>query len=246
MLDEERWPVRSVFFALVLFCAAASPVQAGSSSARAFSHVYRVLQHPRCKNCHPVGDRPLHGNDSHPHSFGVQRGADGRGLPDQRCARCHQDRNQPGVHKPPGAPQPARLKLPAGTTRWQLPHPKLPLTFEGRSPAQLCRQLLNAATNGGLSPEALIEHVEHDPLVLWAWDPGSGRTTPPGTHQEFADAVRVWIENGPACPAPECRGNSPRRPAGSGFRDGGLTPKKPRGRTTSRLAGVLRPPALAD
>jgi len=96
-----------------------------------------------------------------------------------------------------------KTQKPAGATRWQLPHPRMPLTFQGRSPAQLCRQLLNPKTNGGHSPEALIEHVEEDPLVHWGWQPGAGRSAPPGTHQEFVDTVRVWIENGPACPADE-------------------------------------------
>ncbi|MCC6540526.1 MAG: hypothetical protein IT162_23460 [Bryobacterales bacterium] len=192
--------MRSALTVLLLAHTAAAGLQAGSSSVRAFSHVYRVLQHPRCMNCHPAGNRPLQGNDSHPHRFGVQRGADGMGLANKRCARCHLDRNQAGPRKPPGAPQLAKLNLPAGTTRWQLPHSQHPLTFQGRSAAQLCRQLLNPSTNGGLKPEALIEHVEQDPLVHWGWQPGAGRTTPPGTHQEFVDAMRVWIENGPSCP----------------------------------------------
>lgn len=192
--------MRSAFIAPLLFYVVAIDAQAGGSSVRAFSQVYRVLQHPRCMNCHPAGNRPLQGNDSHPHRFGVQRGEDGKGVGGKRCARCHQDRNQAGLRKPPGAPQPAKLKLPAGTTRWQLPHPLHPLTFQGRTAAQLCRQLLDPKTNGGLKSDTLIEHVEQDPLVQWGWQPGAGRTTPPGTHQEFVDAVRVWIENGPSCP----------------------------------------------
>jgi hypothetical protein len=43
----------------------------------------------------------------------------------------------------------------------------MPLTFQGRTPAQLCRQLLNPKMNGGLRPAALITHVEHDPFVAW-------------------------------------------------------------------------------
>jgi hypothetical protein len=163
--------------------------------------VYRVLQHPRCLNCHPAGDGPLHGDDSHPHSFGVKRGPDGKGLPVARCANCHQDSNQPGEHQPPGAPQPREARQPQGTPLWQLPSPRMPLVFQGRTPAQLCRQLLNPKANAGMTPAALIEHVEHHPLVLWGWRPGEGRTTPPISHARFVDAVKAWIETGPVCPA---------------------------------------------
>ncbi len=172
-----------------------------SASAQAFMDVYRVLQHPRCMNCHPVADNPMHGDDSHPHAFGVKRGIDGLGLPAARCSKCHQAANQPGEHRPPGAPHPASAKQPAGTARWHLPAANMPLTFQGRTPGQLCRQLLNPKLNGGLGPDALLNHVEHDPLVAWGWQPGLGRTTPPGSHARFVEAVRMWIEGGPACPA---------------------------------------------
>ena len=42
-----------------------------SASAQAFMDVYSVLQHPRCMNCHPAADNPMHGDDSHPHAFGA-------------------------------------------------------------------------------------------------------------------------------------------------------------------------------
>ena len=46
----------------------------------AFETVRSVLQHPRCQNCHPRGDAPLQGDDSHPHIQNVQRGPDGKGM----------------------------------------------------------------------------------------------------------------------------------------------------------------------
>lgn len=171
------------------------------ASTEAFLEVYRVLQHPRCQNCHPEGDSPLHGDDSHPHAFDVKRGEDGHGLADARCVKCHRAYNQFGEHQPPGASHPPGSKQPAGTPRWHLPSARMPLTFQGRSAARLCRQLLNPGTNGGLRPEALIAHTVHDPFVAWAWNPGDGRTKPPGSHEQFAAAVRAWIEQGPACPA---------------------------------------------
>lgn len=185
------------FFAAVI----ALEAKDRSASAQAFMDVYRVLQHPRCVNCHPAANHPLQGDDSHPHAFHVVRGTDGLGLPPARCSKCHQAANQPGEHKPPGAPHPATAKQPKGTPRWHLPAARMPLTFQGRSQAQLCRQLLDPKLNGGRSPAALIEHVENDPFVAWGWQPGEGRTTPPGSLAQFVDAVKAWIEGGPACPA---------------------------------------------
>src|SRR5690348_15373494 len=49
-------------------------------SKKAFLAAYRVLMHPRCMNCHPVGDAPLQGEDSHIHTMNVKRGKDGKGL----------------------------------------------------------------------------------------------------------------------------------------------------------------------
>ena len=150
----------AVAIPVVMFCLAARGLRAdnrGGASARAFMEVYRVLQHPRCMNCHPAGDSPLHGDDSHPHTFHVTRGVDGKGAPSARCVKCHQSANQPGEHKPPGAPFPPEAKQPVGAARWQLPPAKMPLTFQGRTPGQLCRQLLNPKSNGGLTAAALLE-----------------------------------------------------------------------------------------
>ena len=36
-------------------------------SVALFEEAGKVIQHPRCVNCHPAGDRPLQGDDSHPH-----------------------------------------------------------------------------------------------------------------------------------------------------------------------------------
>src|SRR5882672_8754726 len=46
-------------------------------SVEAFMQVYKVLMSPRCMNCHPAGDQPLQGDDSHIHTMSVQRGKDG-------------------------------------------------------------------------------------------------------------------------------------------------------------------------
>ena len=47
----------------------------------------------------------------------------------------------------------------------------------------------------------LVEHVSHDALVLWGWDPGPGRTPVPVPHDEFVKALKTWIESGAPVPA---------------------------------------------
>jgi hypothetical protein len=167
----------------------------------AFMRAYPVFMHPRCQNCHPAGDTPLQGDDSHVHDLRrLRRGVDGNGVSAMRCSNCHQAANAPGPHMPPGAPQPpAEGGLPAAP-RWHLPGPRAPMVFQGRTPAQLCRQLKDPKRNGGLTPDRLVHHVNTDPLVRWGWNPGEGRTTPPLSHEEFAGAVKEWLGAGGACP----------------------------------------------
>ena len=151
--------------------------------------VYRVLQHPRCKNCHPAGDAPLQGEASLPHAQNVQRGTHGDGVYAMRCATCHQTYNQSDPHLPPGGPG------------WRLPEPEMPLVFEGRSSSDLARQLIDPDRNGHLTQQKLLEHVMKEPLVLWGWNPGPGRAPVPIPHDDFVAAMRGWIEAG--CPIPE-------------------------------------------
>ncbi len=154
----------------------------------AFLVVARVLQSPRCMNCHPAGDAPLQTDRSRPHAMNITRASVEAGL---ACNTCHQDRNSESVGVvggPPGAP------------RWGLPPKETPMVFQGLSPAALCANLKDPSKNGGKDMAALIEHVEHDPLILWAWKPGGRRTSPPLSHEAFVDALRTWGESGGACP----------------------------------------------
>lgn len=159
-----------------------------AASREAFLAAYTVFMHARCMNCHPVGDIPLQGDKSLPHTMNVQRGADGKGKYALKCASCHQDANTPGENMPPGNPN------------WHLPPPEMRMVFEGKSAGELCRQLKDPKLNGGKTLEQLFEHVDKDALVLWGWDPGDGRTRPPLTHAELTRRMREWIDGGAACP----------------------------------------------
>jgi len=154
----------------------------------AFADVARVLQSPRCQNCHPVGDRPLQGDQGKVHAQNISRGSIAAGL---LCSTCHQERNSDVIGViggPPGAP------------RWNLPPAEHPMVFQGKTPTALCEQLKNPAHNGGKSLAQLLEHVSRDPLVLWGWKPGGKRQPPPLPHDKFVAAFTAWVAADGACP----------------------------------------------
>jgi hypothetical protein len=159
-----------------------------AASAAAFDKAAKVLQHPRCLNCHPAGDRPLVGDRSQPHPMHVERGPMGMGKNGLWCNTCHQDKNLPGKELPPGAPE------------WMLPPSDSPMVFEKKSSRQLCEQLKDPAKNGSRSPAEIVEHVREAPLVLWGWHPGEGRTPVAMPHEEFVRLMSEWAEKGAACP----------------------------------------------
>jgi hypothetical protein len=157
------------------------------ASVKAFSKVYRVLMSPRCMNCHPAGDVPLQGEDSHLHAMLPKRGTDGKGVSAMKCANCHQLANTPGLNMPPGQPN------------WHLPPADMKMVFEGRSPHQLAKQLIDPKQNGHKNIKKLIEHAD-DGLVLAGWNPGEGRELPPLSHSEFKKAWITWLNTGAYAP----------------------------------------------
>ena len=156
-------------------------------SVAAFMKVYKVLMSPRCMNCHPSGDVPLQGDDSHLHTMLPQRGIDGKGLYAMKCTNCHQPTNSIGVHTPPGNPN------------WHLPPANMKMVFQGKTAHQLAKQLVDRKQNGNKSMKQLIEHGTDD-LVVAAWNPGEGRTLPPMSHQEFLEAWETWLKKGAYAP----------------------------------------------
>jgi hypothetical protein len=162
--------------------------QDAAASRAAFLQFYRVLTSARCQNCHPSGDAPLQGDDSHIHLQNVKRGADGHGVTAMRCDTCHQAANLSGAHLPPGNP------------KWSLPSSGSKMAFAGRPPAELCRQIKDPKQNGGRSLEKLLDHVANDDLVGWGWNPGDGKTLPPLSRVDTVEQMKTWIAGGAACP----------------------------------------------
>lgn len=159
-------------------------------SKEAFKKVYGVLMHPRCVNCHPAGDIPLQGDDSHLHTMLPRRGKDGRGMYAMKCANCHQSTNTKGKHTPPGNPV------------WHLPPADMKMVFQGKSANELAKQLVDRTKNGDKDLEALLEHAE-DTLVKSGFNPAEGLELPPLSHEEFKKAWTTWITNGAYAPDEE-------------------------------------------
>jgi hypothetical protein len=164
------------------FAGIANPAQ---RSAALFQEAGKVIQNPRCMNCHPAGDRPLQGDDSHLHIPAVQRGAGNIGVPGLYCTTCHQQANYDAVGIP-GHPQ------------WSLA--PIEMAWQGKSLAEICTQIKDPARNGGRSMADLVHHMAEDSLVGWGWHPDVGRTPVPGSQQVFGELIKAWADTGAVCP----------------------------------------------
>ena len=171
--------------AIVLAQPSADKVDIGK---RAFVDVVKVLQSPRCMNCHPNGDRPLQTDKNVVHAQNISRKTIAAGVP---CSTCHQDHNSEAVGVEAGPP---------GALHWNLPPEATPMVFQGKTATQICEQMKDPKQNNGKSLAQLLEHAKSDPIVLWGWNPGGKRTIPPMSHDAFAAAFQAWVDGGGACP----------------------------------------------
>ena len=89
--------------------------------------------------------------------------------------------------------------MPPGAPEWDLPPPAVPMIWEGLSDRQLCELLKDPQQNGHRSLEQIVEHM-HTPLVLWAWNPGEGRTSVSIPKEQFLSEVETWASHGATCP----------------------------------------------
>ena len=180
----------------------ASTGDATKRSVALFEEAGKVIQHPRCINCHPAGDRPSQGMTSQPHEPWVRRGADGFGAVGMRCGTCHQ-----GTNFDPGLSAAASGGATASASGISVPgHPKwhvapIEMAWQGKTLGEICRQIKDPGRNGGHTLDQIVAHMSEDSLVGWAWSPGSGREPAPGTQATFGALIRAWAESGAACPA---------------------------------------------
>lgn len=162
-------------------------------SVALFEEAGKVIQHPRCVNCHPATERPLQGMSMHPHQPPVFRGEVGMGLVGMQCNTCHSDKNTPVIG------QADTLKSIPGNPAWHLA--PIEMAWEGKTLGQICEQLKDPKRNGEKTMAEMIEHMAHDDLVGWGWQPGEGREPVPGTQEEFGKLIAAWAETGAACPS---------------------------------------------
>jgi len=154
-----------------------------------FAEAGKVIQHPRCLNCHPRGNRPLQGDGMQLHQPPVVRGKDGFGAAAMRCTSCHGAQNFEAKQA---------VSVP-GNKHWHLA--PIEMAWHGHSLGEICRQMKDRSRNGGRTMAQIVEHMAHDELVGWAWAPGSGRAPAPGTHKAFGDLIQAWVDSGAHCPA---------------------------------------------
>lgn len=163
----------------------ASIANAEARSLALFAETGRVIQHPRCMNCHPRNDRPTQTDAMRPHTPWVSRGPDGAGEPTLRCSTCHHAANVEASGVP-------------GNPEWKLA--PMEMAWQGKSLGEICRQLLDPARSH-MDRTALLHHMAEDELVGWAWHPGGKRSPAPGTQAEFGALIKAWLDSGARCPA---------------------------------------------
>ena len=91
MRDVVKVPAASIWLALL-----GTPAygNADMDHQNPFVDMARVLQHPRCMNCHTGEDFPRQSDDAHRHQMNVTRGSEDSGAAGLHCSACHQEQNQ--------------------------------------------------------------------------------------------------------------------------------------------------------
>ncbi len=173
----------------------APAVATASTAAASWAKVYEVFSHPRCANCHvPEDGRPRWSGASYGlaegewtyHAMNIHGGQSRIGLESIPCSTCHTAENSETPHGPPGNPV------------WMLP--PVEMTWWGKTSQEICEQIKDPARNGGRSLEDVADHVAHDELVHWGWEPGPGREPAPYSAAEISAALVDWAGAGAPCP----------------------------------------------
>lgn len=155
-----------------------------------FEEAGKVIQSPRCLNCHPAERSPTQGDDLHPHNPPMVAGDSGHGPAGLPCLSCHTAANVPTWGD--------RIKSIPGDPKWALAPAEM--AWQGKSLGAICAQIKNSATNGGKTLAEIHHHMAEDHLVGWGWNPGEGRAPAPGTQAQFGALIKAWIDTGAKCP----------------------------------------------
>ena len=164
----------------------------------AWTRIYEVASHPRCSNCHTgASDRPMWSGPSYGktrvHGMNIRAGESRIGAEYIPCQTCHTTKSEDWDNAnamPHTAPRVAMF--------WQLA--PVEADWFGRSSVQICEQLRDPARNGDRDMLALAEHLDHDLILHWAWNPGGGREPAPYSLQEHVNDILIWGVAGMPCP----------------------------------------------
>lgn len=164
----------------------------------AWGRVYEVASHPRCSNCHVGGDnRPMWSGPSYgktrPHGMNVNAGMSRIGAETTLCSTCHVnvEATKRANDTPHAAPHVAMIwRLAPAQAEWF-----------GKASQEVCEQLRDPARNGGRTPAAIAEHLGHDVILHWAWNPGGGREPAPYSLQAHIKDILAWGAAGTPCPS---------------------------------------------
>ena len=159
-------------------------------SVALFTEAAKVIQSPRCMNCHPAKRQPTQGDDLHAHVPTMHAGPGDHGVPGLPCKSCHGDTNVATLGS-------SIASIP-GHSHWGVAPASM--AWQGKSLGEICLQLKDGARNGGRSLAKIHEHMATDSLVGWAWHPGEGRSPAPGTQVQFGAIIAAWISTGAHCP----------------------------------------------
>ncbi|MBO9560654.1 MAG: Isoquinoline 1-oxidoreductase subunit [Caulobacter sp.] len=162
----------------------------GARSLALFAEMGKVIESPRCMNCHPVQRAPTQGDDRHPHNPPMVAGQSGHGPVGLPCSSCHGPANVQTWGQD--------IKSIPGDPKWALA--PVEMAWQGKSLGEICAQIKSPAKNGGRSLAELHHHMAEDHLVGWGWNPGEGRKPAPGTQAQFGELVQAWIDTGAKCP----------------------------------------------
>ncbi|GGA19280.1 hypothetical protein [Neptunicoccus cionae] len=158
----------------------------------AWERMFAVVSHPRCANCH-VGpsDRPMWSGESYgrtrPHGMNIRAGDSRIGAETLPCATCHLGENSNVPHSPPAVPDDWRLA-------------PVEAHWFGQSAQTICNQLRDPELNGDRDYTEIAEHLGHDVILHWAWEPGGNREPAPGTLAAHIEDILHWGAAGMPCP----------------------------------------------
>lgn len=180
-----------------------SAPEPGSVSAaqglEAWQRIFEVASHPRCSNCH-VGesDRPMWSGPSYGkaryHGMNIRAGESRVGAETLPCSTCHTTKQEDWANAnttPHSAPR--------VNADWALA--PIEADWFGKASDEICQQLRDAERNGGRTFQEVAEHLGHDVILHWAWEPGGNREPAPYSLQEHVSDLLSWGVAGTPCPS---------------------------------------------